>query len=188
MIPVAGLDGEVLSGGVSEETVTLPMSVYGYLELIKFNVLEIGDYDIVLGILWLRKHNPSIDWQSGQITFDRCKCTEQYDDYETCRKKSGQQNKNRQSQKKRTKVSATGVAPDTMEQSPDMSNQELAEYVIIKNEKLYATSDEPRIPDEYQEFIDVFTVLANGVLSEHGPFDHEINTIEGTEPTFKPIY
>jgi hypothetical protein len=38
------------------------MSVYGYLELIKFNVLETGDYDIVLGILWLRKHNPSIDW------------------------------------------------------------------------------------------------------------------------------
>jgi hypothetical protein len=58
---VAGLDGEVLSGGVSEKTILLPISVYGYPELIKFNVLETGDYDIVLGILWLRKHNPSID-------------------------------------------------------------------------------------------------------------------------------
>ena len=143
VIPVAGLDGEVLSGGVSEETVTLPMSVYGHPELIKFNILETGEYDIVLGIPWLRKHNPSIDWQSGQITFDRCKCTEQYDDYETRRKKSSQQGKNKQSQKKRTRVSVTGVTPDTIEQSPSISNQELAEYVIIKNEKLYITSDEP---------------------------------------------
>jgi hypothetical protein len=60
-VPVVGLDGEVLLGGVSEETILLPISVYGYLELIKFNVLETGDYDIVLGILWLRKYNLSID-------------------------------------------------------------------------------------------------------------------------------
>jgi hypothetical protein len=48
---IAGLDREVLSGGVSEATGILPMSVYGYLELIKFNILETGDYDIVLGVL-----------------------------------------------------------------------------------------------------------------------------------------
>jgi hypothetical protein len=64
----------------------------------------------------------------------------------------------------------------------------LAEYVIVKQEKLYATSDEPRIPDEYREFQDVFTALAEGTLPEYRIFDHEINTIEGTEPTFKPIY
>jgi hypothetical protein len=62
MVLVVGLDSEVLSGGVSEETILLPISIYGYPELIKFNVLETGDYDIVLGILWLRKYNPSIDW------------------------------------------------------------------------------------------------------------------------------
>ena len=85
-------------------------------------------------------------------------------------------------------MSVTGVAPDTIEQSPGISNYELAEYVIVKYEKLYATSDEPRIPNEYRKFTDVFTALAEGVLLNHGPFDHEINTIEGTEPTFKPIY
>lgn len=88
VIPVIGLDREVLSRGVSEETITLPISVYGHPELIKFNILETGDYDIVLGILWLRKHNPSINWQSGRITFDRCKCTKQYNEYKTRRKKS----------------------------------------------------------------------------------------------------
>jgi hypothetical protein len=33
-----------------------------------------------------------------------------------------------------------------------MSDQELAEYMIVKQEKLYATSDELQIPDEYREF------------------------------------
>lgn len=165
VIPVAGLDGEVLSGGVSEETITLPMSVYGHPELIKFNILETGDYDIVLGIPWLRKHNPSIDWQTGHISFERCECVKQYNDYETRRKKSAQRTDgSKQSQRKRARRSVTGLTPDLMEQSPDMSDQELAEYVIIKHEKLYATSNEPRIPDEYREFTDVFTAPAEGVL------------------------
>ena len=191
-VPVAGLDGEVLSGGVSEETILLPMSVYGHPELIKFNVLETGDYDIVLGIPWLRKHNPSIDWQSGQITFNRCKCKREYDEYESRRKRAAQRDTGGTTNQSRSrggiKRSTNRIAPDVMEQSPDMSDQELAEYVIVKQEKLYATSDEPRIPDEYREFQDVFTAPAEGTLPEHGTFDHEINTIEGTEPTFKPIY
>jgi hypothetical protein len=191
-VPVAGLDGEVLSGGVSEETILLPMSVYGHPELIKFNVLETGDYDIVLGIPWLRKHNPSIDWQSGRITFNRCKCKKEYDEYESRRKRAAQRDTGGTTNQSRSrggiKRSTNRIAPDVMEQSPDMSDQELAEYVIVKQEKLYATSDEPRIPDEYREFQDVFTAPAEGTLPEHGIFDHEINTMEGTEPTFKPIY
>ncbi|KAG0158309.1 hypothetical protein PDIDSM_5822 [Penicillium digitatum] len=69
-----------------------------------------------------------------------------------------------------------------------MTEEELKEYITVKHEKLYATSDEPRIPEEYREFTDVFTAPAEGVLPKHGTFDHEINTMEGTEPTFKPIY
>lgn len=198
-VPVAGLDGEVLSGGVSEATVLLPMSVYGHPELIKFNILETGDYDIVLGIPWLRKHNPSINWQTGRITFGRCQCKQEYDDYEKRRKGSSKRTADTQGTVAREDDRSTRsrggthrqikrIAPDVMEQSPDMSDDELTDYVIVKTEKLYATSDEPRIPEEYREFQDVFTAPADGVLPKHGPFDHEINTMEGTEPTFKPIY
>ncbi|EKV17987.1 Retrotransposon polyprotein, putative [Penicillium digitatum PHI26] len=183
VIPIAGLNGEVLSGGVSEETATLPMSVHRHPELIKFNVLETGDYDIVLGIPWLRKHNPSIDWQSGEITFNRCECMERYDSYETRRRKAAQ--RSNQPPKRRKNEILTEPFP---EQIHNMTEEELKEYITVKHEKLYATSDEPRIPEEYREFTDVFTAPAEGVLPKHGTFDHEINTMEGTEPTFKPIY
>ncbi|KAG0158308.1 hypothetical protein PDIDSM_5821 [Penicillium digitatum] len=166
VIPIAGLNGEVLSGGVSEETATLPMSVHRHPELIKFNVLETGDYDIVLGIPWLRKHNPSIDWQSGEITFNRCECMERYDSYETRRKKAAQ--RSNQPPKRRKNEILTEPFP---EQIHNMTEEELKEYITVKHEKLYATSDEPRIPEEYREFTDVFTAPAEGVLPKHGTFD-----------------
>ncbi len=33
----------------------------------KFNIAEIGYYDIILGIPWLYKYNPQIDWNIGLI-------------------------------------------------------------------------------------------------------------------------
>jgi hypothetical protein len=69
-----------------------------------------------------------------------------------------------------------------------MSDDELEEYMIIKKEKLYTTSDKPQIPDEYREFIDIFTAPADGVLPKYRIFDYKINMIEGIEPTFRPIY
>jgi hypothetical protein len=199
-IPVIGLDGAGLARGIQHTSSTLPMSIYGHPELIKFNILETGTYDIVLGIPWLRKHNPSINWQTERITFNRCICKKEYEEFETRRKgpggkaagtQSAQQVKTEKGpQRPRGVVNrqTKTVAPDAMEQSPDMTDNELSQYVIVKHETLNATSEEPRLPEEYREFEDVFTAPAEGVLPEHRPFDHEINTMEGTEPTFKPIY
>lgn len=50
-IPITGLDRKVLSGRVSKATVILLILIYRYLELIKFNILKTGEYNIVLGIL-----------------------------------------------------------------------------------------------------------------------------------------
>jgi hypothetical protein len=51
MVLIIGLNREVLSGGVSKVIGILPISIYRHLELIKFNILEIGDYNIILGVL-----------------------------------------------------------------------------------------------------------------------------------------
>lgn len=69
-----------------------------------------------------------------------------------------------------------------------MSNNELAEYMIIKQKKLYTTSNEPWILNNYCEFQDVFIILVDRILPKHGTFDYEINIIEETKPTFRPIY
>jgi hypothetical protein len=69
----------------------------------------------------------------------------------------------------------------------------LREYVLIDHEEqaLYTTGaleEERKIPKEYIEFQDVFTLLPDGKLLEYSLFDYEINIKEGEEPKFMPIY
>ena len=42
----------------------------GHTELIQFDVIELGDHQIILGILWIKYHNPTINWTLERITFE----------------------------------------------------------------------------------------------------------------------
>ena len=37
-----------------------------------FTVADIGSEDLITGIDWLRKHNPEIDWQEGEVMLQCC--------------------------------------------------------------------------------------------------------------------
>jgi len=37
-----------------------------------FMVTDIGTDDVVIGIDWLRYHNPEIDWNAGKVQLTRC--------------------------------------------------------------------------------------------------------------------
>ena len=63
--PISGLNGEDLGGHLTVESGFVPMAVAGHLEWINFDVTPLGQYDVVLGIPWLRNHNPEIDWKTG---------------------------------------------------------------------------------------------------------------------------
>jgi hypothetical protein len=43
-----------------------------HCEKLWFYVTHIGNKEIILGHSWLTKHNPSINWQTNDITFNRC--------------------------------------------------------------------------------------------------------------------
>ncbi|KAJ5542480.1 Retrotransposon polyprotein [Penicillium sp. DV-2018c] len=78
-IPVTGLDMVGLAQEIEHISCSLPMSVHDHPERIKFNILETGDYDIILGITWLKRHNPDIDWRTGRGAFNRCRCERKKD-------------------------------------------------------------------------------------------------------------
>ena len=59
--PISGLNSEDLGGHLTDESGFVPMAVMGHLESINFNVTPLGQYDVVLGIPWLRNHNPIIN-------------------------------------------------------------------------------------------------------------------------------
>ena len=73
VVPIIGLNGESLGPGITHESGPLPMVIGDHFEIINFDVTPLGQYDIVLGVPWLRKHNPDINWQTNDLLF-RCNC------------------------------------------------------------------------------------------------------------------
>ena len=59
---------------IKTESGYVHMAVMGHNEQINFNVTPLGQYNVVLGIPWLRNHNPVIDWKHEQIEFTNCTC------------------------------------------------------------------------------------------------------------------
>ena len=37
-----------------------------------FAVTNLGKQDMILGLTWLREHNPEVDWKTGEINMSRC--------------------------------------------------------------------------------------------------------------------
>jgi len=37
-----------------------------------FAVTGLGKQDIILGLTWLQKHNPDVDWALGEVKMSRC--------------------------------------------------------------------------------------------------------------------
>ena len=72
--PISGLNGENLGSHLTVESGSVPMAVAEHEERINFDVTPLGQYDIVLGIPWLRNHNPEINWKTGQMNFVNCNC------------------------------------------------------------------------------------------------------------------
>ena len=52
------------------------MMVRNHLETLTFDVTPLGKHNIVLRLLWLQQHNPTIQWMSGKITFTSNYCKE----------------------------------------------------------------------------------------------------------------
>ena len=48
------------------------MVVQDHAERIQLAVTNTRNSDLFIGLEWLRRHNPSIDWKKSQILFNRC--------------------------------------------------------------------------------------------------------------------
>lgn len=68
LLTARALNGLTLAQ-VSKKTVPLEIVVAGnHREKLQFCVLANADPPLVLGLPWFRKHNPQLNWQTGEIT------------------------------------------------------------------------------------------------------------------------
>ena len=71
-IRVYNVDGTLnISGSITHEA-TLTMIHKGHKEDVTFEICDLGKVNLIIGFTWLQKHNPEINWLTGEITFSRC--------------------------------------------------------------------------------------------------------------------
>jgi hypothetical protein len=54
------------------------LTINNHYETIRLHCITIGNSPIIVGLPWLKRHNPNIDWREGRVTFDLVRCTKEY--------------------------------------------------------------------------------------------------------------
>jgi hypothetical protein len=71
-IPVFNVDGTPNEAGSITEVVDLILRYKNHLERFLFAVASLGRQNLILGLPWLQKHNPEIDWVTSEVKMSRC--------------------------------------------------------------------------------------------------------------------
>ena len=58
--------------GPIENTVEVNVYYKGHVERTEIDVIGEQKWGVILGMLWLERHNPEIDWKMGEVKMMRC--------------------------------------------------------------------------------------------------------------------
>uniref|UniRef100_A0A8C5MFT5 CCHC-type domain-containing protein n=1 Tax=Leptobrachium leishanense TaxID=445787 RepID=A0A8C5MFT5_9ANUR len=75
--PIQLLDGSTpQSGPVTKETIPLLVTIgEQFQDTLLFDIVPSPVFPAVLGLNWLRRHNPTIDWTRSTVTFNQTDCS-----------------------------------------------------------------------------------------------------------------
>lgn len=71
-IPVNNVNGTLNEASPIKEIVDVILHYETHTEQAKFAVTRLGGQKILLGLPWLKEHNPEIDWAAGEVKMSRC--------------------------------------------------------------------------------------------------------------------
>jgi len=71
-INVRNVDGSLNKEGPIENTVEVNIYYKGHRERTEIDVIGGQKWMVILGMPWLARHNPEIDWRTGEVKIMRC--------------------------------------------------------------------------------------------------------------------
>ena len=71
-IPVYNVDGTLNASGSIKYTCTTNLTIGDHVETITLRVTNTGSSNVILGLEWLRLHNPLVDWKTCKLYFVQC--------------------------------------------------------------------------------------------------------------------
>jgi RNase H-like domain found in reverse transcriptase/Reverse transcriptase (RNA-dependent DNA polymerase) len=112
---------------------------------------------ITLGIPWLRKHNPRVDWSSGKVEF-------------------------------REKLDHPDALVQLASAEDVMKDVVFVGIITVRPSPTEESYKDVQIPEEYQDFADVFSEERADQLPPHRDCDMVVDLEEGKTPPFGPLY
>ena len=155
---------------MERETIPLPLAIQQHHEEIVLDVTAMASWDIVLGMPWLRKHNPVVDWKKGVLTFEGCGCATRIKPVQR-RKYAADEAKDQlcTTQLAPTPSPETGATPDRHCVGP--AGHEITGRGTGNPGKQKAISA-PDVPKEYQKWLRLFQEEeGKDALPRHQPWD-----------------
>ena len=66
------MDGSFNREGPIENTMEVNVYYKGHMERTEIDVIGGQKWEVILGMPWLERHNPEIDWKMGEVKMTRC--------------------------------------------------------------------------------------------------------------------
>ena len=184
--PLVTATGKEMPGAshVTETTVHTELATQQHRETLRFDVLEIATHDVILGIPWLRKHNPVVDWRTKQLRFEDGSLVRAWIPGELRDEVTDENTRSPYLEL----CAIQGSKQEHVVTMPASTGSE-RESPTDHEVRSQGGSDRSSIPTEYQKWSYLFEEGApEKALPKHQPWDHEIPLVEGKTPTFGPIY
>ena len=107
-IPVHNVDGTPNEAGSIMDVVELNLRYRNHAERVFFAVTNLGKQNVIMGHTWLRKHNPDINWATGDVKMSHCsgRCCS------GCRDEIREERRERKIQARRIVDCSEGEIPD----------------------------------------------------------------------------
>jgi len=166
---------EVTSGPVTHDA-QVHLKINHHEEDVRLHCITIGNAPVILGLPWLKLHDPVIGWKNHTVKFHSDHCAEK------ClpsspRASTVPEEKAMEQYHKKT--------PENWEIS-ETDPWEVCQAVI---DKIKETSNDSNnsIPPEYDEFLEVFTEKEPTAPPPHRTQNHHIPLEEGRTPRYEPL-
>ena len=65
------IDGRTIESGEIREYINVPFNMNGHREELPALITQLGQYSLVLGTPWMRKHGVKIDFDNETLTFEK---------------------------------------------------------------------------------------------------------------------
>jgi len=154
LIRVHNVDGTLNQGGSITHEVTLMLSPKGHKKKAVFEVCNLGKSTVIIGYTWLQKHNPTINWKTGDIKFTRCpwECN-------IAIKKRNQ--KKALAFKYKASVKEVDEEAEEKEYEDDEETEDdiylrVLEHIWEVEKKVEKKTDEEMVPPQFYTYLDVF--------------------------------